>query len=1419
MACENDRDAGSAADGGGLPDGIAAPIDFSSRARLPFTVVGIGASAGGVEALRSFFAASPAASGMAYVVIQHLAPDHESLMAEILGRCTAMPVAQIEDGMAVQPDHVYVIRPGHTLTLADGRLHFGAPVDRRGHRHPVDDFFRSLAREQKENAIAIVLSGTGSNGSAGAQAIKAAGGLCIAQDPDTADFPGMPQNLIYSGYADQVLNIEEMPEALQRYARQPPLGADTAAHAVAAHEIEHHRAHLHDIINLLRSRTGHDFSSYKTPTVLRRIQRRMGLMGASSLARYSAQLPDKPGEISSLANDLMINVTGFFRDPEAWEALREAVVRPLIEQRPSREPIRAWVTACASGEEPYSLAMLIAEETERAGKPMEVKIFATDTADRALALARAGVFPSGIEGDLSPARLDRFFDAEEHSYRIKQTLRNQVVFAPQDLLRDPPFSRVDIVTCRNLLIYLEPEAQRRALGLLHFALREGGYLLLGTAETLGQAESMFEVVSKRWRIYRRLGPGQPRFAPLATSPARGPDGLRPAAGDAAEATPARAAMRAEARTPRRDDDQVLDEELRRMRRELQSSVEAFETSNEELKAANEEVTSINEELQSSNEELEAGKEELQSLNEELNTVNGQLQAKILELEALTNDLDNLLSSTDIAVVFLDTQLCVRRFTPAVRDLLELIPADIGRPLAHLAQKFTDPSLLRDAGEVLQQRAPLQAEVLSHSGRYYLRRALPYRRDGHRFAGVVLTFIDMTALKRGEQAIAAAQIRLQAVIEQMPAAVLMAEAPSGNLLLGNRRAATLFNHAFPLPFIGEYWTAAFAGCQAFHADGRAYQPPHWPLARALTSAAVVLDEEFDRLCADGSRCTLSMSAAPIRNADGEVVAAVAAFWDISERRRAQAALRDSEERFRMLVEGAHDYAIFMLDPQGRVVSWNPGAERVTGYSEQQILGQPGAILFTPEDRSAGVPEQEQRLALESGHALDERWHLHRDGTRFWASGTITVARDAREEPQGFVKILRDQTARKEIDARLQEALRSAQHLRSRAEDANRAKDEFIASVSHELRTPLNTIRLWASMLLSGKVHEKKDIISGGNMIDRAAQAQQQLIDDLLDVSRMTSGQLRLVKRDTRLREAIESAIDAVRPLAENHRVAIGTELESGVGSVYVDADRIQQVVWNLLSNAVKFTPAGGQVEVRLRRSGERIEIEVSDNGIGISPDFLPQVFDRFHQADATAARRYAGLGLGLAIAKQLVELHGGSISAYSAGQGKGACFTVRLPLEPSNALPPAGEPPDSEHGADFLRGTHVLLVEDEDMSREATERLLAHYGAQVTATNCAAQALAAFLVQRPDVIVADIGMPDEDGYAFLTKLRRIEHVQSSRRVPAVATTAFARAIDRQRALAVGFDEHLPKPVNPERLISAIAHLVRAHDIASDSSPGG
>lgn len=480
-----------------------------------FPIVAIGMSAGGLETATQFLNAMPAKSGLGFVIIQHLEPTRNSLLAELLAKQTKMPVVEIEEGMRVEPNRVHVIVPNKTVLIEDGVLKLVPPAEKRGRRHPIDKFFTSLAHDRAEKAIGIILSGAGSNGTAGLLDIKHAGGMCMAQDPATAKFDSMPRHAINTGQADFILPPEEMPKALLGYVRHPYTDGAEPPEAIAKG-----RSSLDDVLTLIRARTGHDFRPYKRNTLLRRTHRRMGLAHIEKLDDYLTALRNDPGEVTALSRDLMINVTAFFRDEDAWDALDKDVITPIVEQAQSNQAIRAWVPACSTGEEAYSIAMLLDERIEQSGKKLSVKIFATDVGDHNLGSARKGMFPGSMVESMPPKRLERFFDRVGEDYRVKSDIRETVLFAPQNLLTDPPYSRMDLVSCRNFLIYLQPEAQDRVLSLAHFALRKGGYLFLGNAETVGSRDHLFETVSKRWRIYRRLGPQRSSAIDFSAWPAR-----------------------------------------------------------------------------------------------------------------------------------------------------------------------------------------------------------------------------------------------------------------------------------------------------------------------------------------------------------------------------------------------------------------------------------------------------------------------------------------------------------------------------------------------------------------------------------------------------------------------------------------------------------------------------------------------------------------------------------------------------------------------------------------------------------------------------------------------------------------------------------------------------------------------------------
>ncbi len=580
---------------------------------------------------------------------------------------------------------------------------------------------------------------------------------------------------------------------------------------------------------------------------------------------------------------------------------------------------------------------------------------------------------------------------------------------------------------------------------------------------------------------------------------------------------------------------------------------------------------------------------------------------------------------------------------------------------------------------------------------------------------------------------------------------------------------------------------------------------------IDSGGQIWTDEYRYLRADNSYALVIDRGLVAHDEQGKPVRMIGSVMDITQRHKAEAELRLSETRFRMLMDNVQDYAIFLLDTNACVVRWSAGAENILGYQEAEILGQPGSIIFTPEDLQHGADKEELNTAVNEGQAEDERWHVRKDGRYFWASGIMTALRNESGQLQGFAKIMRDFTERKQAEEEREQLLASEQAARNEAEAANRMKDEFLATLSHELRTPLNAMLGWTNLLRTRKFDEKTTT-RALETIDRNTKSLAQLIEDVLDVSRIITGKLRLNMSLVELVPIIEAAIETVQPAADAKNIQINSMLQSAIGSVWGDANRLQQVFWNLLSNAVKFTPKGGRVEIKLQMVDSRVQVEISDTGQGIEPEFLPYVFERFRQADSTTTRSYGGLGLGLAIVRHLVELHGGSVRAESLGVGQGATFIVSLPLKAvrldtrkleQNQEAVIEEVPEINNGRS-LDGLRVLVVDDEPDARELLTTVLEEYGAQVIAVASAAEALEAIKQLQPDVLVSDIGMPQEDGYTLIRKVRALT-VHQGGQIPAVALTAYARAEDRAQALLAGFQQHISKPVDPAQLALVVASL--------------
>jgi two-component system, chemotaxis family, CheB/CheR fusion protein len=825
-------------------------------------IVGIGASAGGVEALEAFFRSVPSDNGLAFVVVTHLSPDRKSMLAEILGRATSMPVIDAQDDQAVEAEHVHVLPPGAILTIRNGRLrlrHTG-PADHE--RAPIDVFFNSLAEDRAEHAIGIVLSGSGSDGTLGLRAIKENGGLTVAQGSNITRprFAEMPSSAVAAGFVDLELPVEHIAERIIAYVRN-----------WNAFDAEQPTDALTRIYALLRAKTGHDFSEYKERAFQRRVQRRMQVVQTTKLEQYVERLQQQPEEVTALFRDLLIGVTEFFRDASAFQTLETAVIPKLFQDKSADDEVRVWVAGCSTGEEAFSIAILLCEQLEKIASPPRIQIFATDIDEAALTIARAARYPAAIVKSVSAERLQRFFINETGNYRLVKELRDMCIFSVHSVIRDPPFSRLDLISCRNLLIYLKPSLQAQIIPLFHYSLRPGGYLLLGPAENVTRYSELFSTVDRKSRLFRRRDlvsrpplPLRQFMPPTRQNETLKEDGqngllqrsdtlrrvaatlidhfapahvivdevgqalyfssgtgkyLQAAAGPPSRdiVAMARPGLRADLRaalqnaktsgrrvmrdrvavqinggiqmislavepinegkevvygvvftdrgSARPEEEpsggrqhesedntvQQIERELQETRERLQSTIEELETANEEFRSSNEELLSVNEELQSTNEELETSKEELQSVNEELQTVNSELSSKIDELDRANADLNNLFQSTGIATVFLDRNLVIRSFTPAVTILFNLIPSDRGRPLTDIVNRFAYGDFDADLRTVLAGGTPIERAVALADGKsHFLARIIPYRAIGGAIDGVLLTFVDVTNIVAAEE---------------------------------------------------------------------------------------------------------------------------------------------------------------------------------------------------------------------------------------------------------------------------------------------------------------------------------------------------------------------------------------------------------------------------------------------------------------------------------------------------------------------------------------------------------------------------------------------------------------------------------------------------------------------------------------------
>ena len=1053
-------------------------------------ICAIGASAGGVAALQTLFRQLPTDLGLAYVVIVHLSPDQPSALGEVLSACTRMSVNQVTDGPALKPNCVYVIAPDRELVIEGDRISSRPFSEPRGRRAPIDLFFRSIAKARGDG-VAMVLSGSGADGAVGVRSIKEAGGVVMVQEPGEAEFPSMPQNAIATGAVDFVAPLSRLVERLREVAHSKD--------AVRSLDMDEAGNDVRRIVAFLRARTGHDFSSYKRATVVRRVTRRMQVARLDSLGAYADYLQNTPEEAKELFSDLLISVTQFFRDPRAFEALAQRAIRPILDDQAEHdgaEGIRAWVVGCATGEEAYSLAMLFLEACEQHKLQVPLQIFATDLDEGALATAREGRYPKSIEGDVSEERLQRFFVDEGSHYRVRKEVRETVLFAHHSVLKEPPFMRLDLVSCRNLLIYLERSLQQQLCSVFHYGLKEGRFLFLGSAETADTSGDEFGSLDRDARIYAsrpqavRAPPLLPQFPtperyappprPVAVAPehvhsaastlhagaleqaappsalvdssqvvlnlsptagrfilhSEGPvtnllpamvrpelrldlklaltaaleqgaitlthpvvvafDGERRRVAMQALPVPGRSKEGAQALVFFLDSGLVppdeaevaasesRPEEVRRLHAELKSAQEALvasrtghDTTIQELRAANEELQSTNEEYRSTAEELETSREELQSINEELHTVNAELKSKLEHLSGAHNDLLNLTAATEIGTLFLDGELRIKMFTPPVEAVFNITRFDVGRSITDFTHKLDDPALVDAVRQVLRELTSLEREVHDRNGRGYVLRIRPYRTVEDRIEGVVLTFVDITARLTMETALGRSAQEFRALV-RASSQVLYRMSPDWSEM------RELFGGGFlaPIEEPNQSWVDLYIPDED--------RPHVREVIQEAIAAKSIFDLEHRVVRADGSIGWTHSRAIPILNAEGEIAEWFGSAADVTLQRRAQGALRESEERMRVLVEGVPQL-VWRAEGGGRWTWSSPQWRRYTGLSELESRGLGWLAAVHPDDRDAVMTTWHEAASAHMFEIECRLRHVERPGYR-WFRGQAKALLD-------------------------------------------------------------------------------------------------------------------------------------------------------------------------------------------------------------------------------------------------------------------------------------------------------------------------------------------------------------------------------------------------------------------------------------------
>ena len=1383
-----------------------AALDSEELAKIdaPFPIVGIAASAGGLEAFTGLLSHLPVDTGMAFVLIQHLSPDHKSLLTEILARTTQMPVSQVTDGMAVEPNQVYVIPPNTKMVLYKGVLQLSPREKIYGKYMPGDAFFTSLAIDRGYKAIAVVLSGGDGDGSLGLKAIKAAGGMSFAQCQDTAKFDSMPNTAIATGNVDFVLPPEKIAEELGNYSRSSFLTRPISL--TTGEELPEQGDALATIFALLKSTTGVDFSDYKPTTVARRMQRRMVLYKLESLEDYAEHLRQNSGEVKALYEEILIHVTCFFRDPEVFDKLKELVFPTITQNKSANTPIRIWVAGCSTGEEVYSIAICLLEFLGDRVIPPPIQIFATDISEMAIGKARSGSYSENQMVDVSPERRTRFFIAKAGgSYRICKAIREMCVFARQDLGSDPPFSNLDLVSCRNVLIYLGESLQKKVMPIFNYSLNPTGFLLLGSSESTGKFSDLFNSVDKKSKIYaKKLNAVRPTLSFTPSSYPVTKVGERPGVNETL----------------------INGFDLQRATEQLilNRYAPASVLVNEQMK-----ILQVRGDIDPYV-KVTAGTPDLNLLTMaraglllDLRTAiyQAQTQNVTVRKEGISVEWGGRSTTVNLEVMPLQPQAVETRFflvlfeEVAATDLDSSTvtsdsnkQGDLDPENEHLRQALAIANKEKTAAQAHLQSLIQEQENLNQD------------------------------LKIANEEILSSNEELQSTNEELETAKEEIQAANEELTTTNEELRSQYLEQTQL---NNDLTNLLASINipvlmlANDLQIRRFTPTAQQLfnliptdiGRPFSDIRSTLDvpeleqmilQVIDTLHTKEQEVQTqagywyNLRIRPYRTTENMIDGVVMVLIDIDALKRSVRTLEEARNYAETIVETVQT-PLVALDADFRVNKANR-----TFYETFQVSSSETAkcSLFDLGNGQWNIPKLRsilEEILVSDVELLNfELEHLFEQiGQKFMLLNACKLERE--DQALMILLSIEDITDRKQFEIERSQLLEQEQLARQQAETANRTKDEFLANLSHELRNPLTPILGWAQMLRSGKL-KGAAVTTALEVIERSARAQSQLIEDMLDIARITSGKLQLCTRPIDLRLVVQGAMDGVQLSADAKNIEIVSQLTST--AVLGDAARLQQVVWNLLSNAIKFTPAGGRAEIALEAIDDRAQLRVSDTGKGIGAEFLPYIFDRFHQGDSSTTKASQGLGLGLSIVRHLVELHGGTVQADSPGEGQGTTITMRLPLRKLTEvligaidLKPTEAAAALNASSDIvpsLDGLHVLAVDDRIDTRQFLEFVLEDYGAEVLTVASARSAIAALKDNpgRYDVLISDIGMPEEDGYFLIREVRSLA-ASAGGEIPAIALTAYAGDKERERAIEAGFQRHIAKPVKPVQLALIVANL--------------